>query len=164
MSLNRVVFFGKSGCGKSTAISTLCHSNINCEKNFDYGLIDIGPDDQLQVIEAKTTKAIELIEQREHDSTIGYIMLIDNQDPDYLQSLQEQLKILFPILQNTALVVGVCQKKASIYGELERVNLQLRGCGLRAPAFEIDPNNESDISLLLQALLISLDEKLTQVH
>ncbi len=66
------------------------------------------------------------------------------------------------MIAKTQVVIGVTQMDLKHTPTLEEHHGQLREYGLTAPIFEIDARVRDDVSILIQALLYSLDTVLEE--
>jgi hypothetical protein len=60
-------------------------------------------------------------------------------------------------INDTSVAIGVTQMDLSITPSIEDYHAQLQGYGLKPPVFAVDAREKNDVSLLVQALLYSLD-------
>jgi signal recognition particle receptor subunit beta len=57
----------------------------------------------------------------------------------------------------TTVAIGVTQMDLSSKPTIDDYQIHLNGLGLKPPVFAVDAREKSDVSLLIQALLYSLD-------
>jgi hypothetical protein len=65
-------------------------------------------------------------------------------------------------IEDTDVAIGVTQMDLSNKPTIEEYHIQLQGMGLKTPVFAVDARVKNDVSLLVQALLYSLDPGLEE--
>ncbi len=91
---------------------------------------------------------------------LGLILLIDNARTDPLEDLRFFLKAFADLIKESKVVVGITRVDLSSTPKIADYHQVLRSHNLNPPVFEIDARRQEDVSLLLQALLYSLDPSL----
>jgi signal recognition particle receptor subunit beta len=88
---------------------------------------------------------------------IGLILLLDNTRTDPFQDMKFFLDAFSGFIDETGVAIGVTQldlnNKLTIYD----YHKQLQNLGITPPIFAVDAREKNDVSLLIQALLYSLD-------
>lgn len=163
MSLNRIVFLGHNKARKTQAIESLCATSLLQNTDFQYGMIDFGEEFQLQLADITDPNLISELHQREGENNIGFILLIDNTDENYLKHFVTILESAKPYIDRSGIAIGLVNSKSN-HGQLESINKRVRDLGIKAPVFEIAPENREDVVMLVKALLISIDYQLSTVH
>jgi hypothetical protein len=88
---------------------------------------------------------------------MGLILLIDNTRPEPLDDLQFYINAFRTFINSTRLVVGITQMDLQRTPALVQYANLLQQLGVFAPVFEVDARRRDDVSILIQALLLSLD-------
>src|SRR5690554_6176046 len=88
---------------------------------------------------------------------IGLVLLLDNTRADPFQDLRFFLNKFSGFIKDTSLVVGVTQMDIRATPVLSAYHKHFVGTGLNPPIFEVDARRKKDVSLLVQALLYSID-------
>ncbi|MCK5716345.1 MAG: GTP-binding protein, partial [Thiomargarita sp.] len=92
------------------------------------------------------------------------ILLIDNARTEPLEELRFFLKAFEDLIQSTKVVVGITRVDISDTPKIADYQQVLATFNLNPPVFEIDARRKEDVSLLVQALLYSLDPSLKDSH
>ncbi|MET0055765.1 MAG: GTP-binding protein, partial [Candidatus Thiodiazotropha sp. 6PLUC10] len=79
------------------------------------------------------------------------------QRPDPFRDLHFFLNAFKEFIAQGKVVVGVTQMDLASTPMIEDYHLQLENSGVKIPVFDIDARDKKDISILLEALLYSLD-------
>jgi signal recognition particle receptor subunit beta len=87
--------------------------------------------------------------------------LINNNRPDPLKDLSFFLHRFETLIRSTAVAVGITQTDLKADPRIQQYHKVLNKLHVRAPVFEVDARSKTDVSLLVQALLFSLDPGLT---
>lgn len=93
---------------------------------------------------------------------IGLILLLDNTRADPFQDMRFFLEAFKNFIEQTKVVIGVTQMDLSPNPTIEDYHQQLHGMGKNCPVFEVDARVRKDMTILLQALLYSLDPGLQE--
>jgi signal recognition particle receptor subunit beta len=84
-------------------------------------------------------------------------LLLDNTRADPFQDMRFFLDSFAKFIADTNVAIGVTQMDLSNKPTIEEYHIQLQGLGLKTPVFSVDARVKNDVSLLVQALLYSLD-------
>ena len=77
--------------------------------------------------------------------------------PDPFHDLQFFLKAFEPFIDKTAVAIGITRTDEAPRPTVADYHMQLQNSSSRFPIFEVDARQRSDVSLLIEALLYSLD-------
>jgi len=91
---------------------------------------------------------------------LGLVLLIDNARTDPLEDMRFFLKAFADFIQKTKIVIGVTRRDISSTPKIADYHQALRAYNLNPPIFDVDARRKKEVSLLLQALLYSLDPSL----
>ena len=84
-------------------------------------------------------------------------MLLNNARPDPFHDLQFFLKSFEPFIDKTTVAIGITRTDEAARPTVADYHMQLRDEASKFPIFEVDARRRSDVSLLIEALLYSLD-------
>ena len=178
MNHYKLIFTGPTGAGKSTAISALSdipvvtteakstHRNPHHEnKNtitvgLDYGLIKLETQEKIHLYGTPGQGRFDFMWDILTEGGLGLILLIDNARTDPIGDMHFFLKVFSNFIQQTKVAIGITRMDISRHPKLIQYNKELQAMKLSAPLFEVDARNKRDVSLLVQALLYSLDPSL----
>ncbi|MES9830682.1 MAG: ATP/GTP-binding protein [Candidatus Thiodiazotropha sp. DIVDIV] len=173
MSDFKIIFSGPVGAGKTTAIKTisdiapistdeLATDMTRLKKNgttvaMDYGLIKLQGNEQIHLYGTPGQERFDFMWEILTQGGIGLVLLISNQRPDPFQDLHFFLNAFKDFIAQGKVVVGVTQMDLANTPMIEDYHLQLESSGVKIPVFDVDAREKKDISILLEALLYSLD-------
>ncbi len=173
MSDYKIIFSGPTGVGKTTAIGSISDIEpvITDERAsdmtriqkpdttvaMDYGLISLDNQERIHLYGTPGQQRFDFMWEILTQGGIGLILLISNARPDPFSDMRFFLDSFNNFITSTKVVIGVTQMDLSRDPRLEDYYLQLEDNGFKIPIFEVDARVKRDISLLLEALLYSID-------
>ncbi|MET0070381.1 MAG: ATP/GTP-binding protein [Candidatus Thiodiazotropha sp.] len=169
----KIIFSGPVGVGKTTAIGSISDIEpvLTDEKAsdmtraqkpgttvaMDYGLISLGERERIHIYGTPGQQRFDFMWEILTQGGIGLILLVSNARPDPFSDMHFFLDAFKNFIAKTKVVIGVTQMDLSNQPRLEDYYLQLEDNGLKIPIFEVDAREKRDISLLVEALLYSID-------
>jgi signal recognition particle receptor subunit beta len=170
----KLIFTGPSGAGKSTAIASLSDIPVVTteEKStdlipgvykktitvaLDYGMIRLKNDDKIHLYGTPGQERFNFMWDILTEGGLGLILLLDNARTDPIEDMQFFLKAFAEFIQKTKVVIGVTRTDMAPQPKLKEYHRKLKEMGLNLPIFAVDARSQREVSLLLQALLYSLD-------
>jgi signal recognition particle receptor subunit beta len=93
---------------------------------------------------------------------IGLVLLLDNGSQDPFGDMRFFLNAFKAFIAETKVVIGITQMDISPHPLIEDYQRELREWNLNVPVFEVDARVRSDLTVLLQALMFSLDPGLAE--
>lgn len=170
----KLIFTGPSGAGKSTAIASLSDVPVVTteEKStdpipgvykktitvaLDYGMIRLRNDDKIHLYGTPGQERFNFMWDILTEGGLGLVLLIDNARTAPLEDMQFFLKAFSDFINKTKVVIGVTRMDMAPQPKLSEYHRKLKEMGFNLPLFAVDARNQRDVSLLLQALLYSLD-------
>jgi uncharacterized protein len=178
MSTYKLIFTGPSGAGKTTAISVLSdtpvvkteakaskadpkHSNKeSITVGLDYGIINLKNKDKIYLYGTPGQERFDFMWDILTEGGLGLVLLIDNARSDPLEDMRFFLKAFAKFIEKTKLVIGVTRMDISPTPTIADYHQVLRTYNMNPPLFDVDARRKKEVSLLLQALLYSLDPSL----
>jgi signal recognition particle receptor subunit beta len=88
---------------------------------------------------------------------LGLILLLDNTRADPFQDMQFFLDSFAGFISETSVAIGVTQMDLSSKPSIDDYHKQLQKNEMKPAVFAVDAREQKDISLLVQALLFTLD-------
>lgn len=180
MSHYKLIFTGPSGAGKSTAISILSDipvvmteaksNEVTKEHQYkqtitvalDYGTMKLPNADKIHLYGTPGQERFNFMWEILAEGGLGLVLLIDNTRTDPLADMLFFIKAFSHFIKKDNFAIGITRMDLSNKPKLLDYHQKLRPLGLNPPVFEVDARNKRDVSLLLQALLYSLDPGLRQ--
>ena len=173
MSQYKIIFTGPVGAGKTTAINSISDippiktdasaSDMAKGKKpsttvaMDYGIMNLPAGEKLHLYGTPGQERFDFMWDILTTGGIGLVLLLDNTRADPFKDMRFFLDSFDKFIADTTVAIGVTQMDLSNKPTIEEYNTHLQGLGLKAPVFAIDARVKSDVSLLIQALLYSLD-------
>ncbi len=178
MSQYKLIFTGPTGSGKTTAISSLSDIPVvmteakATQRNplheykktvtvgLDYGLIKLKSQDKIHLYGTPGQERFDFMWDIISEGGLGLILLLDNARVSPLEDMRFFLNAFANLIKNTQVAIGVTRTDISNTPKLSDYHRELRLLNLNPPLFEVDARSKKEVSLLLQALLYSLDPNL----
>ena len=160
MITNQIAFIGNNHQKNNLCISNLLKPAT--ESRSIEGTTNIKLNDEFEFQLIQRVQLGEAINDLESNSAslLGVVLLIDTNQPNYLSYLIDALSAFKIHLEKSALAIGIISE-ASSYGQLDFINKRIRDFGFKGPVFDISAESRADVVTLLEALLVSLDYKIT---
>ncbi|MEJ2591565.1 MAG: ATP/GTP-binding protein [Candidatus Thiodiazotropha sp.] len=169
----KIIFSGPVGAGKTTAInaisdietvttdelaSDMTHSvKPGTTVAMDYGLLKLGAGERIHLYGTPGQERFNFMWDILTRGGIGLVLLLSNTRPDPFRDMHFFLDAFKPFIGETRVVIGVTQMDLAGKPTLDDYHLQLENSGAKMPLFEVDARAKRDVSLLVEALLYSLD-------
>jgi signal recognition particle receptor subunit beta len=174
MTAYKIIFTGPVGAGKTTAVGTL--SDITPVKTdcistdmtrdrkaettvaMDYGRVDLSDGVAVHLYGTPGQERFDFMWEILVGGGIGLVLLIDNTRDDPFVDLRFFINAFGKFIAETGLVIGITMTDLSATPGIEDYHRELDSLGLKSvPVFEVDTRKRKDVSLLVEALLCSLD-------
>jgi signal recognition particle receptor subunit beta len=178
MANYKIIFTGPVGAGKTTAIISLSDeppvstdesaSDMTKERKssttvaMDYGILHLAGGEKIHLYGTPGQERFDFMWDILSSGGIGLILLLDNTRADPFQDMRFFLDAFKDFIAQTKVVIGVTQMDLSPRPTIEDYHQQLHGMGMNIPLFEVDARVRKDMTILLQALLYSLDPGLQE--
>ena len=178
MSNYKIIFTGPVGAGKTTAISSISDKPpvktdemaSDMAKNrkpettvaMDYGMLNLNGGERIHLYGTPGQERFDFMWDILTTGGIGLVLLLDNTRSDPFKDMHFFLNAFKDFVDQTEVIIGVTQMDQQGGPGIEDYHMQLRGSGLNPPIFEVDARVKDDVSLLVQALLYSLDPGLEE--
>jgi uncharacterized protein len=173
MSQYKIIFTGPVGAGKTTAINAISDvppiktdaAASDMTKNrkasttvaMDYGIMNLAGGEKIHLYGTPGQERFDFMWDILTVGGIGLILLLDNTRADPFQDMRFFLDAFGKFIDDTSVAIGVTQMDLSSKPSIDDYHTQLQAFGLKPPVFEVDAREKNDVSLLVQALLYSLD-------
>lgn len=173
MSQYKIIFTGPVGAGKTTAINTISDvppvktdaAASDMTKNrkasttvaMDYGVMNLAGGEKIHLYGTPGQERFDFMWDILTVGGIGLVLLIDNTRADPFQDMKFFLDAFGKFINDTSVAIGVTQMDLSSKPTIDDYHIQLQSFGLKPPVYAVDAREKNDVSLLVQALLYSLD-------
>lgn len=178
MSQYKIIFTGPVGAGKTTAINSISDvppvttdaaaSDMTKSRKssttvaMDYGIMNLAGGEKLHLYGTPGQERFDFMWDILTTGGVGLILLLDNTRADPFQDMKFFLDTFDKFIADTSVAIGVTQMDLSKKPTIDDYHIQLHALDLRPPVFAVDARVKSDVSLLIQALLYSLDPGLEE--
>lgn len=173
MSNHKIIFTGPVGAGKTTAVSSISdipalstdESASDMTRNrkagttvaLDYGVMKLGDSERIHLYGTPGQERFDFMWDILTEGGIGLVLLVNNSRPDPFQDMKFFLDAFKGFIEQTQVVIGVTRTDESVRPTIADYHLQLEHFERKFPIFEVDARERRDVSLLVEALLYSLD-------
>jgi signal recognition particle receptor subunit beta len=180
----KIVFTGPVGAGKTTAIGTLSDIPlINTDARardmtksrkaattvaMDYGLMRMSETERVHLYGTPGQERFDFMWEILQTGALGLILLVDNSRKEPLKDLDFYLNAFNALIKRTRVVIGINFTGSSNQLSVDDYHRHLRSVTrdfpLNPAIFEVDARDRTDVSLLVQALLFSIDPGVKDYH
>jgi len=173
MSQYKIIFTGPVGAGKTTAINSISDvapvktdaaaSDMTKSRKsattvaMDYGIMNLDDGEKIHLYGTPGQERFDFMWDILTVGGIGLVLLLDNTRADPFQDMQFFLDSFSRFISDTSVAIGVTQMDLSSKPSINDYHEQLKVMGLKPAVFSVDARIKNDVSLLVQALLFSLD-------
>ncbi|MCU7931761.1 MAG: ATP/GTP-binding protein [Candidatus Thiodiazotropha sp. (ex Codakia rugifera)] len=176
MNNHKIIFTGPVGAGKTTAITSISdispvltdEAASDMTKNrkdattvaMDYGVMNLDGSDRIHLYGTPGQERFNFMWDILSEGGIGLVLLVNNSRPDPFQDMRFFLNAFDLFIDQTNVVIGVTRMDECINPTITDYHQQFKHSGKKIPIFEVDARERQDVSLLVEALLYSLDPEL----
>ena len=173
MAQHKIIFAGPVGAGKTTAIKSLSDIPVlttdeeatDMTKNrkpqttvaMDYGLLKLDGGERVHLYGTPGQERFDFMWDILTEGGLGLVLMLDNTRTNPFQDMSFYVNAFREFIENTQLVIGVTRMDENPLPGLDRYKSYVETLGFRVPVFEVDAREKRDVSLLVQALLYSID-------
>lgn len=174
----KIIFAGPVGSGKTTAIVTLSDeapvctnqtaSDMTREKKsettvaMDYGTMSLNGQEKIHLYGTPGQERFNFMWDILTTNGLGLILLLDNTRRDPLNDMTFFLESFKDYINETAVAIGITQTDIVPLLTMDEYHKKLKQLGFSGAIFEVDARSSDDMSLLVQALLFTIDPGLEQ--
>lgn len=173
MNAYKIVFSGPVGAGKTTAITSISDiepfqteeyatdevSDLkdNTTVAMDYGLIKLDDGERIHLYGTPGQERFNFMWEILSDGAIGLILLMNNLEPDPLNTLEKYLDAFAGHIDSTGMAIGVTRMETGRGPSIDDYHAVLNKRQIVAPVLDVDPRVKNDVIRLTESLLYSLD-------
>jgi len=173
MSNHKIIFTGPVGSGKTTAIASMSDVDIVSTNEqatdmtkeikasttvaMDYGIMKLTGDERLHLYGTPGQERFNFMWDILVKGGIGLVLLINNNRPDPFKDMRFFLDSFSEFISHSRVAIGVTRMDEAMRPRIKDYHKELRDHEKKFPVFEVDARERADISLLIEALLYSLD-------
>lgn len=173
---HKIIFTGPVGAGKTTAIAAISDiepirtdeaaSDMTVKRKpdttvaMDYGMIRLGPQEKVHLYGTPGQERFDFMWDILTKGGIGLVLLLDNTRPAPFEDLRFYTGAFRDFIDSTRLVIGVTQMDVTATPTIDDYVREMKDLDLAAPVFEIDAREREDVSMLIRAMLLSIEPAL----
>jgi len=173
LAQHKIIFAGPVGAGKTTAIRSLSDIPIIATDEdatdmtanrkpqttvaMDYGLIKLDNGERVHLYGTPGQERFDFMWDILTEGGLGLVLMLDNSRANPFQDMSFYINAFKDFIEETQLVIGVTRMDEVRKPELNEYVKHLASLGMVVPVFEVDARHKRDVSLLVQALLFSID-------
>jgi signal recognition particle receptor subunit beta len=170
---HKIIFTGPVGAGKTTAITSISDfAPISTEQAatdetkdkkelttvaMDYGSMRLDNNEMLHLYGTPGQERFNFMWDLLIDGSIGVIIMLDDANPAPLDDLRTFVNSFREFIHMNTAAIGITRMELGKGLKLSDYRAALNELELNIPVFEVDAREKSDVVMLLQALLYSLD-------
>ena len=175
----KIIFTGPVGAGKTTAIHSLSDippiktdavaSDMTKSRKagttvaMDYGIMNLEGGEKLHLYGTPGQERFDFMWDILVKGGIGLVLLLDNTRVDPFKDMRFFLQAFKKFISDTNVAIGVTQMDMRNTPTIDDYHTYLKkSFELKPPVFAVDARVKGDVSLLVQALLYSLDPGLAE--
>jgi len=178
MSQFKIIFTGPVGAGKTTAIHSISDvppiktdasaSDMTKDRKssttvaMDYGVMNLPGGEKLHLYGTPGQERFDFMWDILTTGGIGLILLLDNTRADPFLDMKFFLDSFSHYITRTSVAIGVTQMDLNDKPAIPDYHKRLKEIGINPPVFAVDAREKNDISILVQALMYSLDPALEE--
>lgn len=169
----KLIIAGNVAAGKSTAIRTISDIRpVNADVSvsdsvsilkpkatvtMDYGELTLGEGRKLRLYGTPGQRRFDFMSKVLCRGALGLVVLIDNRAKNPMAELDYYSTLFSDLIDESAMVIGVTHRDQAPEPALDRYEWRLQAFHYPWPVFPVDPRKKSDITTLLDALVMMLD-------
>lgn len=173
MQQYKIIFSGPVGAGKSTAIRVLSDIDVVSTEAqasdqtkelkdqttvaMDYGRINLDENTAVHLYGTPGQERFSFMWEILAKGALGLVLLIDASREEYKKDVETYLNAFSEFTVQNPVVIGLTHTDKALESAWEEIQTLLTQRSLSAPIFEVDARNKDDISMLVQALIYSID-------
>jgi hypothetical protein len=125
------------------------------KESINYTELKLDSGENIHLIEVRNLFQMDLVNQYWVKKCLGIILLLDLSKDNAIEALEATLSEYAFHFKDLSISVGVLNNDNTTKLNLNSVNKHLNKLKYHFAVFDVDPNNYSEISLLVQSMLIS---------
>lgn len=177
MQQYKIIFSGPVGAGKSTAIKVLsdidvvatearASDHVREVKNtttvaMDYGRLNLDAETIVHLYGTPGQERFNFMWEILAKGALGLVLLIDCSVSSINTDIATYLEAFKNFINDNPVVIGLTRSDIGTGIDWDEIHDALAEREISAPIFEVDARNKSDINMLVEALVLSIDPTAT---
>jgi len=177
---HKIIFTGPVGAGKTTAIKTLSDTPVISTEQYatddvkdkkekttvamDYGMVRLDGGENIHLYGTPGQRRFDFMWEILVQNAIGVVILVDNANEDPTKDLDFFLSHFSKLIKDkgVAVAVGLTRTDLRVQHKLDDYHKILKKYQFSSPVFEVDARKGKEVSMLVQALLFSIDQSVEE--
>lgn len=172
MSMDKIIFSGPVGAGKTTAIGAISDippvgTDVKCSDEYrdmketttvamDYSYISLEDGTCIHLYGTPGQSRFDFMWEILTQGGIGLVLLINKDNSNPIAEMEFYLDAFSDFIRDTGVVVGITRSGITDNATIEDFQEKLYERGQVFPVFDIDARNSDDVKILIHALLATL--------
>ncbi|MBN8884985.1 MAG: ATP/GTP-binding protein [Rudaea sp.] len=169
----KLIFTGRMGAGKTTAIAAIseippvqtdvtnndrpAHAKATTTVALDYGEVTLPHGDKLRLYGTPGQSRFDFMWKILSEGALGVIVLIDNSAPDPLADMREYLDAFRDIVSSSRAIVGVGRCDTHPVPGIDSFCEAAKEMALSVPVMSVDVRRREDVLLMLEVLFHQIE-------
>ncbi|WP_227429752.1 GTP-binding protein [Psychrobacter sp. I-STPA6b] len=170
----KIIIAGPVGAGKTEAIRVLSDKDVVSTEEaasdevqqikktttvaMDYGIMKLDSGEQVRLYGTPGQKRFDFMWEILSENALGLILLINATTDDPVQDLKDYLQSFIPLVQGSALVVGVTHAENVAWDLHQRLSDYLISIDIPANVMTVDAREKDQMRQLVRALVYAIAE------
>lgn len=171
-NIYKIIFAGPVGVGKTQAIRSLSDKEVvtteevasDDVKNMkhtttvamDYGIMKLETGEQVRLYGTPGQKRFDFMWEILSENALGLVLLVNAEMPDPVQDMLDYLESFRPLIDSSAMVVGITHAENMPWDLHQRLSEALVSLGLTTNVMVVDAREKTQMAQLVATLIYSI--------
>lgn len=171
-NIYKIIFAGPVGVGKTQAIRSLSDKEVvtteevasDDVKNMkhtttvamDYGIMKLETGEQVRLYGTPGQKRFDFMWEILSENALGLVLLVNAKMPDPVQDMLDYLESFRPLIDSSAMVVGITHAENMPWDLHQRLSEALVSLGLTTNVMVVDAREKTQMAQLVATLIYSI--------
>ena len=168
----KIILAGPVGAGKTEAIRSLSDKEVVTTEEvasddtkllkktttvaMDYGIMKLPTGEQVRLYGTPGQNRFDFIWEILSENALGLVLLLNATYPDPVQDLKEYMESFLPLINSSAMVVGVTHAEDMPWDLHERLSDEMMRQGVRANVMTVDARDKEQMAQLVSVLIYAI--------
>ncbi len=168
----KIILAGPVGAGKTEAIRSLSDKEVVTTEEvasddtkllkktttvaMDYGIMKLPTGEQVRLYGTPGQKRFDFMWEILSENALGLVLLLNATYPDPVQDLKEYMESFLPLINSSAMVVGVTHAEDMPWDLHERLSDEMMRQGVRANVMTVDARDKEQMAQLVSVLIYAI--------
>lgn len=168
----KIIIAGPVGAGKTEAIRSLSDKEVvtteeiasddtkNLKKTttvaMDYGIMKLDTGEQVRLYGTPGQKRFDFMWEILSENALGLVLLLNATYEDPVQDLKDYMESFLPLINNSAMVIGVTHAENMPWDLHQRLSDVLMAQDIAANVMTVDARDKEQMAQLIQVLIYAI--------